>query len=71
MKNQEIKDTSTLGFPFYERMKEFQSSVEYLRGINIYLNYFLILYMLAFISHSFQLLDLAVPLHFLFKVFQI
>ena len=40
MKNQEIKNSSTLGHLFYEKMKVFQSSVECLRGISIYLNNF-------------------------------
>ena len=70
MKNQEIKGSSTPELLFYEKMKVFQSSVEYLKGISIYQNYFLILCMLAFISHRFQILDPAVPLHFL-KIFQI
>ena len=65
MKNQEIKDTSTLSLLFYEKIKVIPSSTEYLRGISIYLNYFLSLSMLAFISHSFQMLDPAVPIHFL------
>ena len=67
MKSQEIKGSSTLGLLFYEKMRVFQSSVEYLSGISIYLNYILVLCMLAFISHSFQMLDPAVPLHF-FKI---
>ena len=71
MKNQEIKGTSTLGLLFYESMKVFQSLVEYLRDMNSDLNHFLILCMLALISHSFQMLDPVVLLHFLFKVFHI
>ena len=61
MKNQEIKGTSTLG-------KVPQSSVVFTGdGVNIYLNYFFNLCMLALISHSFQILDPPV----LLKVFQI
>ena len=65
MKNQEIKDTFTLRLIFYEKMKVFQSSIEYLRGIGMYLNYFLILCILAFTSRNFQMLDPAVSLQFL------
>ena len=68
MKNQEIKDPSTLGLLFYERMKVLQSSVVFTgEGVNIYLNYFFDLCMLALISHSFQIIDPPV----IFKVFQI
>ena len=65
MKNQEIKGTSTLRLIFYEKMKAFQSSIEYFKR-DKHLSKLLSHPLYPCIhSHNFQMLDPAVSVHFL------